>query len=195
MRRLWFITHPEIVVEPAKPVPEWSLSERGIWRMKRFCARSDIRAIRGVYSSGETKARESATILTSALSLEVTVVDSLGENDRASTGFLPPEEFQKVADSFFAEPLEAVKGWERAIDAQRRIVGAIKGIVESDKGEGDIAVISHGGVGALLMCHLLGVSISRDHEQPGTGGGNYFLIAVPAVELACGWTDIATRVN
>lgn len=36
------------------------------------------------------------------------------ENDRSSTGFLPPEEFEVVADAFFAQPGVSVRGWETA---------------------------------------------------------------------------------
>jgi hypothetical protein len=44
------------------------------------------------------------------------------ENDRSATGFLPPDEFETVANRLFAEPLVSIRGWERAIDAQLRIV-------------------------------------------------------------------------
>jgi broad specificity phosphatase PhoE len=195
VRTLWFITHPEIVVDPAKPVPEWSLSNEGIRRMQNFCVRPDIGSIKSVYSSNETKARESAALLTDALALRVRIVHSLHENDRSSTGYLPPTEFQKLADRFFANSQDSVEGWERAFDAQTRIVSAVMGICASDDGCGDIAVVSHGAVGALLMCHLRGMPISRLHEQPGTGGGNFFLIEIPAFKLAIGWSDIAAAVG
>ena len=48
----------------------------------------------------------------------------IGENDRSATGFLPREEFWATADLFFAHPTESIRGWERAIDAQARIVAA-----------------------------------------------------------------------
>jgi hypothetical protein len=32
------------------------------------------------------------------------------ENDRSATGFLPPPEFEAVADAFFVRPLESVRG-------------------------------------------------------------------------------------
>ena len=56
------------------------------------------------------------------LGLTPIVIDGLGENDRSSTGYLPKAEFEAVADAFFARPEESVRGWERAVDAQRRIV-------------------------------------------------------------------------
>jgi len=58
--------------------------------------------------------------------------------------------------------------------------------------EGDIAIVSHGGVGALLLCHMKGAPISRAHDQPGQGGGNVFSFDVPSRRLLSGWRRIET---
>ena len=50
------------------------------------------------------------------------------ENDRSATGFLEPSEFERVADEFFARPTVSIGGWERAIDAQKRIVGEVEAV-------------------------------------------------------------------
>ena len=34
MGSVFFITHPEVVIDPAVPVPRWHLSDRGIARMR-----------------------------------------------------------------------------------------------------------------------------------------------------------------
>jgi broad specificity phosphatase PhoE len=85
------------------------------------------------------------------------VMAELGENDRSATGFLPPEEFERVADQFFANPETSIRGWERAIDAQTRIVRAVERI----ESKGPTAIVSHGAVGTLLYCHLAGKPIDR----------------------------------
>src|SRR5262249_60889282 len=60
-------------------------------------------------------------------------------------------------------------------------------LIRMAPGAGPIAVVSHGGVGALLLCHLTGVPISRTAEQPGASGGNYFLFSMPKGILVHGW--------
>jgi len=99
-------------------------------------------------------------------------------------------EFEATADAFFAQPSESIRGWERAIDAQARMIGAVERIVSTTPGTGPIVIVSHGGVGALLLCHLKGVTISRTEEQPGTAGGNYFLFHMPEGTLVHGWQPI-----
>jgi len=95
-------------------------------------------------------------------------------DDRSSTGYLPAREFERLADAFFAEPHRSVRGWERAVDAQARVVGAATKISAATQGLAAVAIISHGAVGTLLYCHLLQQPISRRFDQPPNGGGNYF---------------------
>jgi broad specificity phosphatase PhoE len=133
-----------------------------------------IREVTAVYCSTEQKAVDGARILAEHLSLGFEEVQDLGENDRSATGFLPPEEFERVADEFFGSPTVSVRGWERAIDAQARIVTAVQGISENERSKGAIAIVSHGAVGTLLFCHLAGEPISRRRDQPPNGGGNFY---------------------
>ncbi len=133
---------------------------------------------------------DGASILADHLGLVPVVFEALGENDRSATGYLPKPEFEVVANEFFARPEESIRGWERAIDAQRRIIRAVERVIAEPKGEGDIAIVSHGGVGTLLLCHFKGVPISRAEDQPGAGGGNCFSFDASEHRLLSGWRDI-----
>jgi len=172
-RRVFFITHPNVAIDRDVPVPQWPLSELGLQRMRGGLAQPWVRQISAVYSSDERKARDGAAILADHLGLGVSCLPGLRENDRSSTGFLPPEEFEGVADQFFAHPEQSIRGWETARDAQARVLRAVAEVLE-DRTHGSIAIVSHGAVGTLLFCHLAGKPISRRHDQPANGGGNYF---------------------
>lgn len=171
---VFFVTHAQVAIDPAIPVPDWSLSEVGRARHLAFNGRDFIEDITALYCSAERKAIDGAEILSAATGLKPTVREALGENDRSATGFLPPPEFQATADLFFAHPDQSIRGWERAIDAQQRIVDAVNRILAEDSSTDHIAIVSHGGVGTLLYCHLTGSAISREMDQPGSGGGNFF---------------------
>ena len=186
-----FITHPDVLIDPAVPVPDWKLAPRGRARMARASALPWMAGVRGVWCSTERKARDAARILAEQLGLSVTELAGLGENDRSATGYLPRTEFDSVADQFFARPDHSVRGWERAADAQRRIVAAVDHVLAASAGcDGDIVIVSHGGVGTLLLCHLRGAAISRAHDQPPNNGGNYFAFDVVARRLRHGWRPI-----
>ena len=136
--------------------------------MTKFAARGVLDHVAHIWSSGETKAVESANILAERLKLPVQVEEELHENDRSATGFLPPPEFEATADQFFAQPNESIRGWERAVDAQARIIRAVDRVISASP-NGDVAIVAHGGVGTLLMCAHLRSPISRRFDQPHQG--------------------------
>ncbi|WP_313530233.1 histidine phosphatase family protein [Shinella sp.] len=181
-----YITHPQVQIDPAVPVPDWGLSERGRERAS-FAASADwAKEIGRFVASAERKAIETADIL-SAGRLSVETDHAMGENDRSATGFLPPDAFEDAANWFFAHPQESFKGWERAVDAQARIVAAVDRVLAGHDPETPIAFVGHGGVGTLLKCHLLGKPIARDGDQP-AGGGNLFAFRLADRAVTCDWT-------
>ena len=182
-----YLSHPQVAIDPAVPVPEWPLSALGRERVERFAASTRLKSVTAIYSSAECKAVDTGTILAGHLGAPLVAVEAMHENDRSATGFLPPERFEAVADRFFAEPETSVLGWERAVDAQARIVACVRGVLERDTAEGDILLAGHGGVGALLLAHLLGEPISRTLDQPPTGGGNVFAFRRSNLGVIHGW--------
>jgi broad specificity phosphatase PhoE len=183
---LLFITHPEVVIDPAVPVPDWHLSALGRRRMERFCQSAAVRRLAAVVSSAERKARDGADIIAERLSIPATIDLDLGENDRSATGYIAPPEFWGVVDAFFTRPDSSIRGWERAVDAQLRVLRAVERVSRLPV-EGDVAIVSHGGVGALLMAHLSDAPISRRFDQPHGGGGCCCVIDRDSLRLQEGW--------
>jgi broad specificity phosphatase PhoE len=184
-----YITHPQVRIDPAVPVPQWGLSEIGTARAEQAASRPWAKQLARIVSSVEVKAIETAQILATAAGIGIETVEVMHENDRSATGFLKPDEFEKAADWFFAHPLESFRGWERATDAQARIVGAVTAILDDHDPAAPIAFVGHGGVGTLLRCHLLGITISRAEDQL-PGGGNLYAFSLADRRIACDWTPI-----
>ncbi len=185
-----FISHPEVVIDPQVPVPEWGLSPRGRERLAVLLAEPWIGEVNAVWSSLERKAIETAEPIAAARGLTVRTLHDLHENDRSATGFLPPDEFERVADQFFAEPTRSVRGWETARAAQDRIVAAVRR-VDAESPPGEVAIAAHGGVGTLLYCHLAGEPIGRAHDQK--GAGNVIAFERGTWRLIHGWRPIDSR--
>ena len=185
---LYYVTHPQVQIDAAVPVPEWGLSDIGRARAVAMLDQPWVGSIRRIVSSGERKAIETGEILARHLGLAVEVRERMHENDRSATGFLPPPEFEAVADQFFANPHKSIRGWERAIDAQQRIVSEVEAVID-EGGAGDMAFVGHGGVGTLLLLSLSVREISREADQP-AGGGNYFAYDIGARRVIHGWRPI-----
>ncbi|MGV2122032.1 histidine phosphatase family protein [Agrobacterium vitis] len=182
-----YITHPQVRIDPDVPVPQWGLSDLGQERTRRTATAAWVRQLGRIVSSAETKAVETAAILAGAANIDLEQIETMHENDRSATGFLTPPEFEKAADWFFAHPEDSFCGWERAIDAQARIVGAIQDVLGQHDPTVPIAFIGHGGVGTLLKCHLQGQPIHRSGDQP-PGGGNLFCFTLADLTVTCDWT-------
>lgn len=171
---LLFVSHPEIVVDPAVPVPRWQLSPVGIARARAFARR--IPAAARIVASDETKAIETAGLIAAAHGLPVAVHPGLAEFDRSATGYVPHDEHDAIADACFAHPEESARGWERAVDAQARILAAWREIATAVPGPA--LLVGHGGTGTLLLCALAGLPIARSRDQ--SHGG-------------CAWAHDGTR--
>jgi broad specificity phosphatase PhoE len=187
-----FLTHPEVDIDPELAVVEWGLSERGRERA-RLVARA-LPRVRWIYSSPEVKAEHAARLIGEELGLGITLVGGLAEIDRAATGYLPEPEFWANYQEFIDRPSYSARGWETADVAQQRIVSTVEQIIEQvadeiededEDPDGELVLVSHGGVGALLLSRLRGVPIQRLSDQPGQG--SHFSFDSETGEIVTGW--------
>lgn len=188
MATVYFISHPEVVVDRSIPVPEWDLSDKGRRRLEALIAQPWIATIDVVFSSEERKARTAAERIAGEFGLDVRSLAELGEMDRSATGMLEQDEFDRVVEQFFAAPGESVRGWETAVTAQERIISAVERVLAQAPAEANVAIVSHGGVGTLLLTHLKGARISRAEDQPAQG--HYFAFDRATRRLIHGWKPI-----
>ena len=172
-RTIRYLSHPQVQIDPQKTIEKWSLNHLGRSRVVSLAKSGALVGTQVVVSSAETKAIETANPIAEALGCNVEIRRRMHENDRSATGFLPPDEFETVADQFFAYPDNSVRGWETATAAQSRIVAEVRECLRLHP-DGDVLLVGHGGVGTLLFCHLSGVEISREYDQGAGGGGCFF---------------------
>ena len=182
-----YLTHPQVNIAPDVPVPDWDLSQAGLDRARLLASSPWTQGLTRIISSDERKAVTTARILADRAGCDVEVHAGLRENDRSATGFLPPPEFEAMADAFFGRPQESVRGWERAVDAQARIVTSMaRALASRPTPAGRVCVVGHGAVGTLLMLHVAREPISRMHDQP-AGGGNIFSYESEGPRLVHRW--------
>jgi broad specificity phosphatase PhoE len=174
-----------VQIDPDVPVPQWGLSPVGRTRTEGLAHAGWLANTTQIVSSGERKAIETAEIIAIRLGIMIEIRDAMHENDRSATGFLKPAEFEAVADQFFAQPYLSVRGWERAMDAQARIVREAEAVLARNR-PGDVLFVGHGAVGTLLFCHTAGHPVDRVHDQP-AGGGNCFAFTRDERQIVHGW--------
>lgn len=194
---LRFFSHPQVRVSADIPIPRWGLTDEGRRRLAAVANQPWLASVERLISSDETKALETAAIIAAATRLPIEVRVGLRENDRSSTGYMPALRFEQLAEAFFAEPDASVEGWETSREAQTRVVNATSDLIA--KPGGDVLISGHGGVGTLLLCHLLGIPISRDHDQNGPtsapGGGNHWSFDCDTGQVLHGWRPIEELIS
>jgi broad specificity phosphatase PhoE len=72
-------------------------------------------------------------------------------------------------------------------------VKAVARVIAGDRGEGNLAIVSHGGVGTFYLCHLKGCPINREERQPGENGGHYYCFEAESGTLVHGWRRIEQK--
>jgi broad specificity phosphatase PhoE len=191
---LRFLTHPQVRISSEVPVPRWGLSDVGRTRAEAMARQPWITQVARIVSSGETKALETAAIIAVANGRLIEVRESLHENDRSATGYVPSDAFELLADAFFAEPTVSIRGWETAQAVQQRMVAATADLLTwcaSDSNVGDVLLVGHGAAGTLLGCFLANAPISRAMDQVGgeaaPGGGNMWTYDVQKQEMVHHW--------
>jgi len=187
---VYYISHPEVEINPDIPVSSWGLNHAGKTRVSKLVDAGWLKGVSNVVSSAEIKAIETANPIARALGIQIDIRPAMHENDRSSTGYLPAEEFEMVANKFFAKPNDSIHGWEKAVDAQKRIVSQTEEVLKNTR-SGNLLIVGHGAVGTLLFCHYSNVPISRNHDQ--TGGGNYFTFRAKNRQILHAWRPIECR--
>jgi len=171
MPRAIYLTHPEVVIDPNVPVPDWGLSAVG--RARLLQSAEKFADVTRIITSTERKARDGGDALGECLGITPEALPGFGENDRSATGYLPEHEFWPIVEAFFSRPDDSVRGWETARHAQDRIVEAVRAALRSSQKDELVLVIGHGGVGSLLYASLAGLQIGAKESMSG-GMGRLF---------------------
>jgi len=165
MSKIYYATHPKVVLNPEIPDTQWAVSEEG-WKQAEALLQKDfMRSISIIYSSDERKAKETAAYLSDALGVEHKIEDLSGAN-RSKAGFLSNEDNREAVRIFYSEHNTEPFGWESATSTQKRNISAFERINTAASQDKNILIIGHGDGGTTLICHLLNVPISRDEDQP-----------------------------
>ena len=152
MTRLTLVRHGRSAVDPTTAPHHWDLAPD---------AAPGLDALRGSgllprdgrwYSSPEPKALATAAALTDRPVIEV---DDLREAERPATWFDDTAEWVAVVRRSVTVPDEsAVPGWEPATATRRRVVRAVRGMLDDPDRPAELVLVGHGTAWTLLIAEL-----------------------------------------
>lgn len=152
MTKIYLIRHAE--TEPAGDDPTmWPLSERGEDQVRVLAAQPFWTEVKAIVTSDELKAV--ATVSDIAIQRGIPFFKHEGLRELKRTpGWLAA--YDERVREVFARPAQSVEGWERAADAQARVLACVDELIARFDPE-PFAVVSHGMLIALLLASVQNV--------------------------------------
>lgn len=156
-RQLILIKHslPEVVEN--RPANQWLLSKEGQVRAERLARKLIQFEPEVIFTSKESKARETAEIIARIHQLDLHIVENLHEHERGNVPYLPQDHFESSIHEFFQKPDTLVFGNETANQCYARFSEAVDSILKTyvDK---TVAIVAHGTVISLFVARRTGIS-------------------------------------
>ena len=150
MRKLILVKHAPPEVVPGVPPERWALSTKGQALCVPLADKLAEHQPSVVVSSEEPKAAETARLVAEHLGVPWRTALGLHEHDRSNVPHMRSGEFISMVELFFRKPSELVLGRETADAARDRFEAAVLR-ASAEQHEGNVAVVSHGTVIALLL--------------------------------------------
>jgi broad specificity phosphatase PhoE len=149
-RKLMLVKHAPPEVVPEVPSEQWTLSEKGRALCAPLADQLAAHAPAVIVSSEEPKAAETARLVAERLGVPWHTAPGLHEHDRSNVPHMRSGEFISMMELFFRRPGELTLGRETANQARDRFEAAVQDVVDGQD-DGNIAVVSHGTVIALML--------------------------------------------
>ena len=145
-----FIRHSKVVFDPLIPIKNWRLTAEGIVLVKDLLKLQAIKNIDVIYSSLETKALETASIIAKGNGLLIKTDSKLDEVTSFSNKLFP--DFDKYAKDYWDEKVERWNNGETKREALDRFNKVIKEIVETEEKNkhSNVGIVTHGAILTLF---------------------------------------------
>ncbi|HEY0734571.1 MAG TPA: histidine phosphatase family protein [Herpetosiphonaceae bacterium] len=149
---LFLIRHAPVEQNMAVAAEHWTLSAEGRELAARLAALPILENVQAVWSSPEPKAQATAQPLVDRHKAAFLIHPDLAELQRGPSNLPDRETYETAVRQAFANPDISSGAWERAGDAQRRIVAAVSEIAA--QASGPVAIVAHGLVLSLLVAYV-----------------------------------------
>ena len=149
---------------PLSPVGKQELRALSEAIVKRFL--SSERPLAAIYSSNLQRSIESARILADMAGLEPRIVPDLRELGFGAWEGLTYEQITEEYPEEFAAWRKSYNrkgppGGESMATLRRRVINALDQILACHKDGERLAIVAHGGVNRVILCHFLGLPLNR----------------------------------
>ncbi len=154
MTMLILIRHAETLPVAGIPAHQWQLTEQGAEASQAIAAELARYQLEAIYTSTETKAIVTGTIIAQQLTIPCQSVQDLEETHRAATDLLDRDTFRQAVHHAMQHPDELLFGDETFAAARHRFIKRAWHLLQQHPQQA-IALVSHGRVLSMVMAILL----------------------------------------
>lgn len=166
--KITLIRHSKTLVEPQKAIVLWGLSEEGIESAKALSNEQVIKDIQVLYASLQTKAIETAVLLSKPNAIPIRTNNDFTEITSFTNKFnSKEEEYEKGVHDFYHDTLDRIAEGETHHEALVRFNSALETVVaeESSKGVNNIGIVSHGNILSYFTAQYADITPFALHDK------------------------------
>lgn len=153
--KLVFIRHSQSLVNPSIPIPSWGLSDEGVTLATTLRENPIIKAVQVMYSSLQTKALETAVLLTKNTGVPIKTDNRFTEFTSLTNHFMKPEEHTESIRAFCAGTVERIHDGETSAEGLKRFNDAIIATVAAERDKQAVGIVSHGGIMTYFVMQFM----------------------------------------
>jgi len=144
--RLILIRHSKTKPVSNIPIPLWGLTNDGIKEATNLIMNPLVRGIDVMYSSLQTKALETALILSKPNSIPIRTHAGLTEISSFTKKFFGSPGYENNVKAFYTGKVERLLGGETYKEALQRFESALVEIITRESDKSSIGIVSHGNI-------------------------------------------------
>lgn len=156
---LVFIRHSKSLVNPNIPITTWGLSEEGILLAKKLGGIVQIRELDVIYSSLQTKALETAILVTKNAGIPIKTDNRLTESTSFTNRFVSLEGLQQNTKKYYSDKNLSINNGETLEESLKRFMEALDDIIKTETDKNNIGIVSHGNILAAFSSQYI-------HQDP-----------------------------
>ena len=184
-----YLAHPQISRNQSSELNGSLLSDEGRMQIDAFVASGALDRSAYIFSSSMKLAQQTAVTIGDQLSLRPVFEREMDECDLLRLEGVDKRGWLSAIASLFSKPADPSEALGATImDAQDRIAAAYLAAMErvlSSGMRGDVLLVGHPRIGALLFCYLSGQAIGAEISAPSFG--HFFTYDWGAREIVHGW--------
>lgn len=162
---LVLIRHSKSLVNPNIPITTWGLSTEGVALAEKLNGIPQVKSLDVLYSSLQTKALETAILVTKNTGIPIKTDNRLTESTSFTNKFISPEQLEQKTMDYYSNRRLGFNNGETFQQSLNRFNVAMEDIIKAEDDEKNIGIVSHGNILTAFASQFVDKDAYELHES------------------------------